>query len=73
MTWHVERIDDAAETSAVLRRQAQSLLRLALLGGPTAIVAELLALAACLEERANRAEDDGDQSNAQRAMRRILV
>jgi hypothetical protein len=73
MTWHLERIDDTAETSAALRRQAQSFLRLAQRGWPVAVVAELLALVACLEERATSVGSDESQSDVQRAMLRILV
>jgi hypothetical protein len=64
----------AAETSAVLRRQAGSFLRLAQEPRPAALVAELLALVACLEDRAlSIRSEGGPETEAQCAMLRMLV
>ena len=74
MTSLAETIDTAAETSAVLRRQAGSFLRLAQEPRPPALVVELLALVACLEERAlSVCTEGGPQTDADRAMLRMLV
>ena len=74
MTSLVETIDHTIATSAVLRRQAGSFLRLAQEPRPPALVAELLALVACLEERAISVRaQGGPETEAERAMLRALV